>query len=353
MNLPEEMPPDPRPAPEGAGSFHSGVRRNGEPAEAGPCGGGPAMDGPTSGSLGGGNPSGGKPASTGGWGAPLAVVRPRPWKAGAHSWNGDRPLLMGILNVTPDSFHDGGRHASLDQALRHAEAMLAAGADILDVGGESSRPGAEPVPEAEELARTRPVIRGIVRSFGCAVSIDTVKAEVARAALSEGACIVNDISAMTFDPAMPGVPGPFAAGAVLNHIQGTPKDMQRAPAYRDAVAEVAEFLRERIAALEAAGTPRERIAVDPGIGFGKRLADNYRLIDGMEALDALGCPILLGMSRKSFIGKTAGLEASDRLIPGVALAVLSALKGVSILRVHDVAETREALAMVAAVRQRV
>ncbi|HKP98534.1 MAG TPA: dihydropteroate synthase [Fibrobacteria bacterium] len=284
------------------------------------------------------------------WGHPLKSVRPRPWRAGDRVLGGDRPLIMGILNVTPDSFHDGGLHSTADQALRHAEAMLEAGADILDVGGESSRPGAEPVPEAEELARTLPSVRGIVKRFDCPVSIDTVKANVARAALAEGACIVNDISAMTFDPMMLEVPLGFRAGVVLNHIKGTPKDMQQAPAYADVSAEVAEFLKGRIQVLAAMGVAKDRIAVDPGIGFGKRLEDNYGLIGRMEDLDALGCPILLGMSRKSFIGKTAGLEHSDRLFPSVALAVLAALKGASILRVHDVRETREALAMVAAVR---
>lgn len=284
------------------------------------------------------------------WGDPLRSVKPRPWRAGDHVLGGDRPLIMGILNVTPDSFHDGGLHATVDQAVRHAEAMLEAGADIIDVGGESSRPGAEPVPEAEELARTRPAVAGIFKRFGCPISIDTVKAGVARAALGEGACIVNDISAMTFDPMMLDVPQAFRAGVVLNHIQGTPKDMQKAPVYGNVVEEVSAFLKDRIRLLAAMGMAKDRIAVDPGIGFGKRLQDNYRLIDRLDELDALGCPILLGMSRKSFIGKTAGLEASDRLFPSVALAVLAALKGASILRVHDVRETREALRMVAAVR---
>ena len=287
---------------------------------------------------------------TGSWGLPLATAPPCAWRVGDRLLGGDRPLLMGILNVTPDSFHDGGRHAALDQALRHAEALLSAGADILDVGGESSRPGAESVSEGEELARTQPVIAAIVKRFGGIVSIDTVKSGVARAALEAGALIVNDISAMTFDPMMLEVPQAFRAGVVLNHIQGKPKDMQAAPTYRDAVAEVMDFLRGRIQLLAALGLAKDRIAVDPGIGFGKRLADNYRLIAEVEKIDVLGCPILLGMSRKSFLGKTAGLEASDRLIPSVALAVLAALKGVSILRVHDVKETREALAMVDAVR---
>lgn len=284
------------------------------------------------------------------WGGTLKSVKPRPWRAGDRILGGDRPLLMGILNLTPDSFHDGGRHAGLDQALRHAEAMLEAGADIIDIGGESSRPGAEPVPEAEELARTRPAVREIVKRFSCAVSIDTVKVGVARAALEEGACIVNDISAMTFDPMMLEVPQAFGAGVVLNHIKGTPMDMQKAPVYVDAVAEVVAYLKERVQLLAAMGIATDRIAVDPGIGFGKRVEDNYRLIDRIEDLDVLGCPILLGVSRKSFIAKTKGLETSERLFPSVALAVLAALKGVSILRVHDVRETREALAMIAAIR---
>ena len=257
---------------------------------------------------------------------------------------------MGILNVTHDSFFDGGRHATLDAALRHAEAMLQDGADILDVGGESSRPGAEPVAAAEEEARTAPVIREIVKRFDCTVSIDTVKSTVARAALDAGARIVNDISAMTFDPLILEVAQPFGAGVVLNHIQGKPVDMQKNPRYGDVIREVHDFLRERVQVLAALGLSKDHIAVDPGIGFGKRVEDNYRLIAGLERFDDIGCPVLLGMSRKSFIGKTTGLEKSDRLMPSVALAVFAALKGCSILRVHDVKETREALTMVAAVR---
>ena len=257
---------------------------------------------------------------------------------------------MGILNVTPDSFHDGGRHATLDLALSHAEALLAAGADIIDIGGESSRPGAEPVDEAEELTRTQPVVAGIVKRFACPVSIDTVKSSVARAALDAGACIINDISAMTYDPMMLEVPQAFQAGVVLNHMRGSPKCMQIDPIYSDAVAEVTAFLAGRIQLLAAMGMTKDHIAVDPGMGFGKRVEDNYRLIAEMEKLGVLGCPILLGMSRKSFIQKTPGLETSTRLMPSVALAVFAALKGVSILRVHDVGETREALLMVEAVQ---
>jgi dihydropteroate synthase len=257
---------------------------------------------------------------------------------------------MGILNVTPDSFFDGGLHAGVEAALRHAEALLAAGADILDVGGESSRPGAEPVAEADELARTRPVVEAIAKRFACPISIDTVKSAVARAALESGACIVNDISAMEQDPMMLEVPQAFGAGVVLNHMRGTPKDMQAAPAYGDAVAEVAAYLMGRVRLLAAVGIAKDRIAVDPGIGFGKRVADNYALIERLEALDPIGCPILIGASRKSFIAKTEGLGDSDRLTPSVAVALYAALKGASILRVHDVRETREALAMIGALR---
>jgi dihydropteroate synthase len=284
------------------------------------------------------------------WGDPVTGRKPRPWRAGGVILGGDRPLLMGILNVTPDSFFDGGRHAGADAALRHAEALLEAGADILDVGGESSRPGADPVPEAEELARTRPVVEAVWKRFAVPISIDTVKSAVARAALEAGASIINDISAMEHDPLMLEVPQAFGAGVVLNHMRGTPKDMQIAPAYRDVVAEVGAYLKDRVQLLAAVGVAADRIAVDPGIGFGKRVKDNYALIEHLEALDGLGCPILVGASRKSFIAKTPGLEGSDRLIPSVAVALYAALKGASVLRVHDVRETREALAMVAALR---
>jgi dihydropteroate synthase len=284
------------------------------------------------------------------WGSLVQAVKPRPWRVGDLVLGGDRPLLMGILNVTPDSFFDGGKHAGPDAALRHCEALLEQGADIIDVGGESSRPGAEPVPEDEERRRTEPVVREIVKRFGCTVSIDTVKSGVARAALGAGALIVNDISAMTFDPMMLEAGQPFGAGLVLNHIRGTPETMQKDPRYADVVMEVRDFLLGRVRLLAAMGVPKDRIAVDPGIGFGKRVADNYRLIEELEKLDSIGCPILVGASRKSFIGKTAGLEKSDRLMPSVAAALYAALKGAAVLRVHDVRETREALRMVEAIR---
>jgi dihydropteroate synthase len=289
------------------------------------------------------------------WGDPIATAKPRPWRVGDRLLGPDpsgrmRPLIMGILNVTPDSFFDGGRHAGVDAAIGHCEALLAQGADIIDVGGESSRPGAQSVPEAEELGRTEPVVREVVKRFGCVVSIDTVKSAVARAALEAGALIVNDISAMTFDPMMLEVPQAFGAGVVLNHIRGRPVTMQEDPRYGEVVAEVKGFLLGRIQLLTALGLGKDRIAVDPGIGFGKRVEDNYRLIEELEKLDSLGCPILVGASRKSFIAKTTGLEKSDRLQPSVAAALYMAIKGAAVLRVHDVGATREALAMVEAIR---
>jgi dihydropteroate synthase len=263
---------------------------------------------------------------------------------------------MGILNVTPDSFHDGGKYAGpggVDAALRRCEEMVREGVDIIDVGGESTRPGALAVPEGEERSRVVPVIEAVARRFGIPLSVDTMKAGVARAALDAGACIINDVSAMTADPFMlevPGLVGEFGAGVVLNHMQGKPRGMQDAPNYCDVVGEVRDHLMARVRTLAAVGITKDRIAVDPGIGFGKRLADNYALIEKLEDLDAIGCPILLGHSRKSFIGKTPGLENSDRLQPSVAVALYAALKGASILRVHDVGATREALRMVEALR---
>jgi dihydropteroate synthase len=263
---------------------------------------------------------------------------------------------MGVLNVTPDSFHDGGKYAGpggLDAALRRCEEMVREGVDIIDVGGESTRPGALAVPEGEERSRVVPVIEAVARRFGIPLSVDTMKAGVARAALDAGACIINDVSAMTADPFMlevPGLVGEFGAGVVLNHMQGKPRGMQDAPNYCDVVGEVRDHLMARVRTLAAVGITKDRIAVDPGIGFGKRLADNYALIEKLEDLDAIGCPILLGHSRKSFIGKTPGLENSDRLQPSVAVALYAALKGASILRVHDVGATREALRMVEALR---
>jgi dihydropteroate synthase len=262
---------------------------------------------------------------------------------------------MGILNVTPDSFFDGGKYSAfLDASVARCEAMLAEGADIIDVGGESTRPGALAVDAADEAARVLPVIDALVKRFNCVVSVDTMKSSVARAALDAGASILNDVSAMTADPEMPAVAalklGSFGAGVVLNHMQGEPRTMQKNPAYSDVVGEVRDHLAARVRVLEAMGVARDRIAVDPGIGFGKRREDNYALIEHLEELDEIGCPVLLGHSRKSFIGATPGLQASDRLHPSVAVALYAALKGASILRVHDVGPVVEALRIIDALR---
>jgi len=284
------------------------------------------------------------------WGKPIAVMHPRPWRVRGTLLGGDRPLLMAILNITPDSFYDGGKHATVDAALRRCEEMLSEGADIIDIGGESTRPGAEPVPEEEELKRVLPIIQAVAKRFECPVSIDTVKSGVARAALESGASIINDVSAMTTDAKMLEVPQGFGAAVVLNHMRGAPRTMQLNPEYDDVIKDVRDFLLERVRIMASLGLSRDRIAVDPGIGFGKRLEDNNALIEHLEWLDSIGCPVLLGHSRKSFIGKTAGLEKSDRLHPSVAVAVYAALKGASILRVHDVKATAEALRMVESIR---
>lgn len=256
----------------------------------------------------------------------------------------DRPRIMGILNVTPDSFSDGGRFLAPDSALAQAQAM-AQGADVLDIGGESTRPGAAEVDLAEEVARTAPVIAAL-RAGGLTVpiSIDTRKAVVAQAALTAGAGIVNDVAAMGFDPAMAAVVANADAPVILMHSVKTPATMQDDPRYDDVLLDVFDFLTARIAVAEAAGIPRARIMVDPGIGFGKTAAHNLTLIRGLSLFHDLGVPVLLGASRKRFIGTIGGEEQADRRMPGsVAVALAGAAQGAQVLRVHDVAETRQAL----------
>lgn len=257
---------------------------------------------------------------------------------------------MGIVNITPDSFFDGGHHATTDGAIAFGEMLLNAGADILDLGGESSRPGAAPVSVAEECQRVVPVIAALVKKHNAIISIDTVKSEVARAALDAGALIVNDISGGDFDPRILELPAAFGAAFVVNHMQGTPRTMQTNPHYTDVVGDVKSFLSQRVKLLAHLGLSADRIAIDPGIGFGKTVTHNYEIIENLEKLDEIGCPILLGHSRKSFIGKTPGLEASDRLHPSVAVSLYAALKGASILRVHDVMAVCEAMNIIEAIR---
>jgi dihydropteroate synthase len=261
----------------------------------------------------------------------------------------DRPQIMGILNVTPDSFSDGGRFLDPAAALAQARAMALDGAALLDIGGESTRPGAAEVPVAEEIARTEPVIAAL-RGAGLPLSIDTRKAEVARAALVAGAAIVNDVSALTFDAGLAGVVAAAGVPLVLMHAQGTPATMQDAPVYDDVLLDVYDWLEARIAAAEAAGIARGRIVVDPGIGFGKTAAHNLALIRGLSLFHGLGCPLLLGASRKRFIGMISGEERADRRVAGsLAVALAGAAQGAQLLRVHDVAETRAALAVARAI----
>lgn len=248
----------------------------------------------------------------------------------------DRALIMGVLNVTPDSFSDGGLFLRTEDAVRRAEEMAQEGADIIDIGGESSRPGAEPVPLEEELRRVIPVVREVARRLSVPISVDTYKAEVARRALEEGASIVNDISALRFDPDMAEVVARRRAPVVLMHMKGTPRDMQRNPYYEDVLGEVEGFLKERKEAAVGMGIPEENIILDPGIGFGKRVQDNLQLLKNLDRLVALGSPVLVGTSRKSFIGAVLDLPVEERLEGTLATLVLAVAKGAKILRVHDV-----------------
>ena len=252
-----------------------------------------------------------------------------------------RPLVMGIVNVTPDSFSDGGQHFQHNAALAHAQRLIAEGADIIDIGGESTRPGAQPVGVQEELDRVLPIIEGL-RGAPVPISIDTCKPQVMQAAIAAGVQMVNDINALQDAAAMNAV----AAGNVavcLMHKQGNPQTMQTQPQYQNAVAEVGEFLRERIAAAEAAGIGRERIVIDPGFGFGKTLAHNLDLLRHLGKLRELGVPVLAGLSRKSMLGALTGREAGDRVAASVAAALIAVQHGASIVRVHDVRETVDAL----------
>ena len=258
------------------------------------------------------------------------------------------PGVMGILNMTPDSFSDGGRNADPDVAFAAAQAMMAAGAAMVDIGGVSTRPRAALVSEAEELARVGPLLDRLAGS-GVPFSIDTRKASVMARALDAGAVLVNDVSALTYDPEALGLIAERGCRVVLMHAQGTPQTMQEAPVYGDVVAEVRDWLAERIGVCVTAGVERERIVVDPGIGFGKTLEHNLTLLRGLRALHELRCPILLGVSRKAMIWRIAGAEINDRLPGSLALALHGAALGVDMVRVHDVAETVQALKLWAAV----
>ena len=271
------------------------------------------------------------------------IERPRPPIAGLAM---DCTRLMGIVNVTPDSFSDGGRWLDPGAAVDHGLRLEAEGADILDIGGESTRPGAEPIGVDEELRRVIPVVAGLARQVRVPISIDTRNAEVMRRAAGAGARIINDVAALGHDPEALRVAAESGLPVVLMHAQGDPRTMQLDPRYDDVVLDVYDWLEARIAICEAAGIGRERIVVDPGIGFGKTLDHNMALLASLSIFHGLGCPILLGASRKSFVGRLSGGAPADRRLPGsVAAALLGAAQGVQILRVHDVAETRQALAL--------
>ena len=259
-----------------------------------------------------------------------------------------RPLVMGVLNVTPDSFSDGGRFMGREAALAHAHAMVAAGADLLDIGGESTRPGAPDVSLHDELERVIWLVEAL-RDVGVPLSVDTWKPDVMRAALDAGADMINDIHAFQTPGALDAVRASRCAVCAM-HMQGTPATMQAAPAYRDVVDDVRGFLGARVDALLAAGIGRERICIDPGFGFGKTHAHNYTLLARLDELAALGLPVLVGMSRKSMLGAVIRQPAGERLSASIAAAVCAAQRGAALIRVHDVAETLDALRVWAAVR---
>ena len=254
-------------------------------------------------------------------------------------------LVMGIVNVTPDSFSDGGKFFPPEAAVAHALELVAQGAEILDIGGESTRPGAEPVSEAEELRRVLPVIQALAGRVTVPLSIDTVKPAVAAAALAAGASIVNDIAANRTDPKMWRLVAATGAGYVCMHMRGTPATMQARPEYGDVAAEVAEFFAERLGQLAAAGVAEEKVVLDPGIGFGKTAEHNLQLLAGLGSLTKFARPILIGVSRKSFIGKTVGAGLEQRLPGSLACACWAVAHGAQIIRAHDVAETAQAVRM--------
>jgi dihydropteroate synthase len=262
-------------------------------------------------------------------------------------------LIMGVVNVTPDSFSDGGLFLDADAAVEHGLRLVEEGADILDVGGESTRPGAEPVGEDEELRRVVTVIERLAQAGGARLSIDTTKVTVARAALDAGATLVNDVSAFRFDPGMAGLVAETGAGCCLMHMLGEPRTMQEDPRYEDVVSDVKAFLEERLAFAVSEGVPEERVWLDPGIGFGKTVEHNLELLRRLDEIVAIGRPVVVGTSRKSFLGTlVGGRDQADRLPGTIATNVVALERGASVFRVHDVAQNADALAVAAATVRR-
>ena len=263
------------------------------------------------------------------------------------------PLIMGVVNVTPDSFSDGGLFLDADAAVEHGLRLVGEGADILDVGGESTRPGAEPVSEDEERRRVLPVIERLARDGGARISIDTTKLAVARAALGAGATLVNDVSAFRFDPGMAALVAETGAGCCLMHMLGEPRTMQEDPRYDDVVSDVKAFLEERLEFAVSEGVDEERVWLDPGIGFGKTVEHNLELLRRLDEIVAIGRPVVVGTSRKSFLGKLAGGRDEGERLPGtIATNVLALERGASVFRVHDVAQNADALAVALATVRR-
>jgi dihydropteroate synthase len=277
-----------------------------------------------------------------------------------HEWHlldrvlpiGRRPLVMGIVNVTPDSFSDGGRYASFEAGVQHGLDLIGQGADLLDIGGESTRPGAFPVPLEEELARVVPVMKALAARTAVPLSVDTSKAEVARQCLQAGARIVNDVTALGGDQDMAKVVREAGAGVILMHMQGTPATMQIDPHYEDVAADIQRFLAERLQSAAALGIGREKIVLDPGIGFGKTVAHNLTLLARLEELQVLGRPVCLGVSRKGFSGKILGRPVDERLAGDLAAVCYAMSRGaVQVVRVHDVRETKDAVTLYAAIQE--
>lgn len=262
-----------------------------------------------------------------------------------------RPLLMGIVNVTPDSFYDGGRYARAEDAVAHALALVEEGADLLDLGAESTRPGAHPIPEQEEIDRLIPVVREVARRVSVPISVDTTKAAVARLALDAGAAIINDVSALRFDPLMADVVAASGAAVVLMHMQGTPETMQRAPEYGDVVADISSFFAERIRVATKAGISESAIILDPGIGFGKLQAHNLEILAQLPAFAMLNRPLLVGLSRKGFIGQIVHRPVEERAWGTAAAVALAVDRGAHILRVHDVAMMADVVKVASAMKR--
>nr|MBI3614760.1 dihydropteroate synthase [Nitrospirota bacterium] len=287
-------------------------------------------------------PIGAKPHS------PPAPLKARDYCLPLHS----RVHLMGILNVTPDSFSDGGRFLAPDAAVARVLAMVEAGADMIDIGAESTRPGAEPVDEQEEIRRLIPIVKEVCRRVTVPVSVDTTKASVAEQALAAGAAIINDVSALRNDARMGAVVAEAGAGLVLMHAQGTPQTMQEAPAYHDVVTEVRQFLADRVLTALEFGVSPAQIVLDPGIGFGKNLEHNLTLLAQISELVSLGYPILVGVSRKAFIGQVLGRPVEQRVMGTAAASAMAIVGGARAVRVHDVGEIRDVVTMVEAIRRR-